>query len=119
MWFSFFRTIPSFPALDWFSLVWFIISWFPGSGFCFGFLMGLAGGVCCWKFLANRVKFLLGSLLGVVGLVSGSGFLVMEGVVSTWFGFGLGIFFLVVLAKPLCLMIINLESTVTNCCWFR
>ena len=60
-----------------------MVSLFSGSGF----LSSLAVGVCCWNILANWVKFLLGNLLGVEGLVSGTGFWGLGGVVSTGFGF--------------------------------
>jgi hypothetical protein len=94
-----------------------MVSLFSGSGF--GFLTSLAGGVCCWNILANWVKFLLGNLLGVEGLVSGTGFWGLGGLVSTGFGFGFWFLFLVVLAKPWCLISTSLESTATNCCWFK
>ena len=57
--------------------------------------------------------------MGVEVMVSGSSFLVSGLEVSTWFGFWLEVFFLVVLAKPLCFMSISLELIVMNCCWFR
>lgn len=90
----------------WVGLLW---SGLRFSGF--GFLRSPAGGVCCWNILANWVKFLLGSLLGAEDLVSGTGF--------CWVWFWFLVFFLVVLAKPWCLISTSLESTVTNCCWFK
>ena len=117
--FCLFRTCTVFSGSIWFLLQWigFRFSWFPGFGFCL--LMSLEGGVCSWNILANWVKSLLGNLLGVEGLVSTIGFFGVTGLVSRRFVSIFGLFFLVVMAKPWCLMSCNLVSIFTNCFWLQ
>ena len=75
--------------------------------------------MCCWNIFASWVKFLLIFLRGVDGWNVTAGLWWVGGLVSTGFGFGFGLLFLVVLASPVCLRSRILPSNFTNSCWFQ